>query len=94
VRAGDDLDHLARAERSDLLALLIDLAPHQCDEPTLCTGWRVRDVVAHMIRYERLVRAGVAKLGQPDVVDPPGIEPPLRESAEQPSPAEPICRTL
>jgi uncharacterized protein (TIGR03083 family) len=50
------LMHLARAERADLLALLTDLAPHQWDGPTLCTGWRVRDVVAHMISYEGLSR--------------------------------------
>jgi uncharacterized protein (TIGR03083 family) len=45
---------LARAERADLLALLSDLEPHQWDRPTLCAGWRVRDVVAHMISYEGL----------------------------------------
>jgi uncharacterized protein (TIGR03083 family) len=47
---------LARAERADLLALLTDLTPHQWDHPTLCIGWRVRDVVAHMISYEGLGR--------------------------------------
>ena len=46
--------HLARAERADLLALLTDLEPRQWDAPTLCAGWRVRDVVAHMISYEGL----------------------------------------
>ena len=43
---------LARAERADLLELLTGLTPQQWDGPTLCTGWRVRDVVAHMISYE------------------------------------------
>jgi uncharacterized protein (TIGR03083 family) len=46
--------HLARAERADLLAFLADLTPQQWDAPTLCDGWRVRDVVAHMISYEGL----------------------------------------
>jgi uncharacterized protein (TIGR03083 family) len=46
--------HLARAERADLLAFLAGLTPQQWDEPTLCAGWRVRDVVAHMISYEGL----------------------------------------
>lgn len=50
------LMHLARAERADLLALLASLEPHQWDGPTLCAGWRVRDVVAHMISYEGLGR--------------------------------------
>src|ERR687893_2677696 len=46
--------HLARAERADLLAFLTGLTPRQWDAPTLCAGWRVRDVVAHMISYEGL----------------------------------------
>jgi uncharacterized protein (TIGR03083 family) len=46
--------HLARAERADLLAFLTGLTPQQWDAPTLCEGWRVRDVVAHMISYEGL----------------------------------------
>src|ERR687894_355212 len=41
------LMHLARAERADLLELLTGLTPQQWDGPTLCTGWRVRDVFAH-----------------------------------------------
>jgi uncharacterized protein (TIGR03083 family) len=45
---------LARAERADLLAFLTGLTPRQWDAPTLCAGWRVRDVVAHMISYEGL----------------------------------------
>jgi uncharacterized protein (TIGR03083 family) len=46
--------HLARAERADLLEFLTGLTPQQWDAPTLCAGWRVRDVVAHMISYEGL----------------------------------------
>src|SRR5918999_783279 len=53
------LMHLARAERADLLAFLTGLTPQQWDEPTLCAGWRVRDVVAHMISYEGLGRRGL-----------------------------------
>jgi uncharacterized protein (TIGR03083 family) len=52
---------LARDERADLAALLADLTPAQWDAPTLCTGWRVRDVVAHMISYEGLGRREVAR---------------------------------
>ena len=51
--------HLARAERADLLAFLADLTPQQWDTPSLCEGWRVRDVVAHMISYEGLRRREV-----------------------------------
>jgi uncharacterized protein (TIGR03083 family) len=46
--------HLARAERTDLLEFVSGLTPQQWDAPTLCAGWRVRDVVAHMISYEGL----------------------------------------
>jgi uncharacterized protein (TIGR03083 family) len=53
--------HLARAERVDLLALLTDLEPHQWDVPTLCAGWRVRDLVAHVIGYEGLGRRELAR---------------------------------
>ena len=48
------LMHLARAERADLLEFLTGLTAQQWDAPTLCAGWRVRDVVAHMISYEGL----------------------------------------
>jgi uncharacterized protein (TIGR03083 family) len=37
-----------RAERQDVLALLQDLHPAEWDAPTLCRGWRVRDVVGHL----------------------------------------------
>jgi uncharacterized protein (TIGR03083 family) len=51
-----DVMALARDERADLADLLADLAPQQWDAPTLCTRWRVRDVVTHMISYEGLGR--------------------------------------
>ncbi|WP_020501226.1 maleylpyruvate isomerase family mycothiol-dependent enzyme [Sciscionella marina] len=36
------------AERIELAELLSDLTEQQWDAPSLCTGWRVREVVAHM----------------------------------------------
>lgn len=36
------------AERTRLAALLAELSPEQWAHPTLCTGWRVREVIAHM----------------------------------------------
>lgn len=47
-----DTSSLARAERTDLAELLATLTFEQWEAPTLCTGWRVRDVVAHMFSYE------------------------------------------
>ncbi|KUI14394.1 DinB family protein [Mycobacterium lehmannii] len=47
---------MAREEREDFAALLDQLTPEQWDQPSLCTDWRVRDVVAHVISYEDLSR--------------------------------------
>ncbi|OZM80311.1 maleylpyruvate isomerase family mycothiol-dependent enzyme [Pseudonocardia sp. MH-G8] len=52
---------LARDERADLATLLAELTPQQWDAPTLCAQWRVRDVVTHMISYEKLRRRDVAR---------------------------------
>src|SRR5690606_25341585 len=35
------------AERREQVELLASLRPEQWDAPTLCDGWRVREVVAH-----------------------------------------------
>ena len=35
-------------ERTDLAEMLARLAPDDWDRPTLCAGWRVREVVAHL----------------------------------------------
>ena len=44
----------ARAEREDLLVLVEGLTPEQWRAPSLCAGWTVRDVVAHVLSYEEL----------------------------------------
>jgi uncharacterized protein (TIGR03083 family) len=49
-----DARHLARDERADFAAFLATLSPQQWQAPTLCTRWRVRDVVAHVISYDNL----------------------------------------
>jgi uncharacterized protein (TIGR03083 family) len=51
-----DAMQLARAEREELATLLEGLTPQQWESPTLCKGWRVRDVVAHVIGYDPLNR--------------------------------------
>jgi uncharacterized protein (TIGR03083 family) len=45
----DDVHH----ERAELLRVLETLAPAQWAEPSLCTEWTVRDVVAHLVGYDR-----------------------------------------
>jgi uncharacterized protein (TIGR03083 family) len=42
-----------RCERTELLAFLETLTPEEWEAPSLCTGWRVRDVVAHAVAYDR-----------------------------------------
>ncbi|MGQ0624896.1 MAG: maleylpyruvate isomerase family mycothiol-dependent enzyme [Sporichthyaceae bacterium] len=51
---------LAAQERADLADLLDTLSPQQWRHPTLCEGWTVRDVVAHVISYEGIGPLGVA----------------------------------
>jgi uncharacterized protein (TIGR03083 family) len=51
---------LAADERADLADLLETLTPEQWEHPSLCAGWRVRDVVAHVISYEEVGLVGLA----------------------------------
>jgi uncharacterized protein (TIGR03083 family) len=43
---------MATAERTDLADLLATLRPEQWETPSLCEGWRVRDVVAHVMSFD------------------------------------------
>jgi uncharacterized protein (TIGR03083 family) len=62
-RGGTDVAVLdmATAERRDLLELLNGLGDGEWDAPTLCDGWAVRDVVAHVISYDGVGPAGLGK---------------------------------
>jgi uncharacterized protein (TIGR03083 family) len=51
---------MATAERADLATLAAELSQTQWDAPTLCAGWRVRDVVAHTISFDDLGPAQLA----------------------------------
>lgn len=53
---------LAEAERAHLVDLLGTLSPEQWDAPSLCEGWRVRDVVAHIVSFEDRPAREVAAL--------------------------------
>jgi len=46
------------ALRTELIDQLSELPAEQWDTPSLCPGWRVRDVVAHTILPERFTGAG------------------------------------
>ncbi len=43
-----DLMRAIAAERQDLADVLSDLPAEAWDAPTLCAGWRVRELVAHV----------------------------------------------
>jgi len=45
---------LAREEREDLADLLAGLTPEQWAQPSLCAGWRVREVAAHVVSFEEM----------------------------------------
>jgi uncharacterized protein (TIGR03083 family) len=45
---------LACEERQDFAELLAGLSPGQWEQRSLREGWRVRDVVAHVLRYDEL----------------------------------------
>ncbi|AGZ49145.1 maleylpyruvate isomerase family mycothiol-dependent enzyme [Mycobacterium kansasii] len=52
---------MARAERAELAEFLATLTPQQWATPSLCAGWSVKDVVAHMFSYEELSALGLLK---------------------------------
>lgn len=43
---------LALDERADLAGFLTTLTPEQWRAPTLCAGWQVHDVAAHVVSYD------------------------------------------
>jgi uncharacterized protein (TIGR03083 family) len=47
-----DLSDLATAERRDLADYLDTLTEEQWEQPSLCPGWTVRDVVGHLPSYD------------------------------------------
>jgi uncharacterized protein (TIGR03083 family) len=62
VTGVDDHD---RDEWNDIALFLKDLTPEQWDAPTLCSEWRVRDVVGHMLAtYERGFTAMIGVLAR------------------------------
>jgi uncharacterized protein (TIGR03083 family) len=52
-----DIRAAVTAERTDLAELLAALTRDQWDAPTLCDGWRTREVVAHMTMAFRISAA-------------------------------------
>lgn len=83
-----DAASLARDERTDLADLLASLTAEQWESPSLCEGWRVRDVVAHVFSYEDLDLPGlVARFVSgglnPDRINAAGIAAEAGRSTEE-----------
>ncbi|GAB2706294.1 maleylpyruvate isomerase N-terminal domain-containing protein [Nocardia thraciensis] len=58
----DQVWEAVAAERASLVELLRPLPGSGWDRPSLCDGWRVRDVVAHLVAPEQLTGTAVAQL--------------------------------
>lgn len=71
--AGPPLDvrPLFGPERAALLALLRDLTPADWQRPTVCPGWTVRDIVAH-VTHDYIRKLSGTRDGQPMAGPEPG----------------------
>lgn len=56
-----DVIAMVREERAEMADFLESLRPEQWDQPSLCRGWRIRDVAAHVISYEEHNRIDLAR---------------------------------
>lgn len=54
----DDVWSMVHAERAALVEDLTHLDDNQWDHPSLCEGWTVHDVVAHLVDTARTTRLG------------------------------------
>jgi uncharacterized protein (TIGR03083 family) len=50
------------AERLRLAALLTGLAENDWDQPSLCAGWTIRDVAAHLTLQQLSARAAIGMM--------------------------------
>ena len=78
----------ATRERAELADLLDTLTPEQWQTRTLCDGWSVHDVVAHLISYDELgPRALIERLARsgfnPDRANALGLADYRRRSPEE-----------
>jgi uncharacterized protein (TIGR03083 family) len=60
VTAPKTILDMAQAERRAFRVLLEGLTPEQWQVQSLCAGWTVRDVAAHVVSYDGLTRREIA----------------------------------
>ena len=75
--AGPPLDvrPLFPLERAALVAVLEDLTAEDWQQPTVCPGWRVHDVAAHVV-HDHLRKLSVRRDGQAAAGPGPGEDLP------------------
>jgi uncharacterized protein (TIGR03083 family) len=64
-----DIRATIAAERGELAEVLAGLSEAQWDAPSLCAGWRVREVVAHMTAPYRHPDARFLRAEDPDEIN-------------------------
>ena len=52
---------MATEERGELAEFLATLTPEQWEAASLCEGWRVRDVVAHVLSFDDVTLVGMLR---------------------------------
>lgn len=62
TRTAEDTWRTVAATRAELADQLAEVPDEMWDTPSLCSGWRVRDVVAHMTLPERFSGGGIGPL--------------------------------
>ncbi|MER7605677.1 maleylpyruvate isomerase family mycothiol-dependent enzyme [Nocardioides sp. NPDC127503] len=87
MASGSKVWPVVHAEREALIRDLGTLTPGQWETPSLCVGWSVHDVLAHMIDVATTTRMGfvrrmIAARGDFDLDNQAGVD---RERAEDPA---------
>lgn len=78
-------------ERTDLIALLGNLSDAEWDVPSLCAGWRVRDVVGHLL-YDEISPTRYARMALHRRMNTDRINGDLVERVRALPPAELVAR--
>ncbi|MQY21210.1 maleylpyruvate isomerase family mycothiol-dependent enzyme [Nocardia macrotermitis] len=82
---------MLREERAELAALLHSLSEQEWESPSLCAGWRVRDVVGHLL-YDATTLSDYMMVGVRCGFSPDGVNNALVDRAKPLSVAELLDR--
>ncbi|MEV5650023.1 maleylpyruvate isomerase family mycothiol-dependent enzyme [Nocardia sp. NPDC052254] len=82
---------LLNDERADLIALLGELSDAEWETPSLCAGWRVRDVVGHLL-YDEISPIGYARIAARCRMDTDRVNAHLVDRVQDLPPAQLLAR--